>query len=261
MNTAFKFVSASGGRRILADRKIRVTQFTALNDTIEGSPNIIWPTDPLAIDKMAEFIVSANAAASVTPAARTEYKTRICSMIRQANHPLFRNMTNRMFQDSLARKFGVISLSRRFDSPLMWAHYADAHRGIALEFDDGLFGAPPMEVIYNQNRPQVSAEHGRSMGDVDYFRVKSTDWRYEDEVRYMLELAKAELTPTSDPRGHPVYVVPIDISHLRSVTFGCDFDPDLPDQLHELLKGFPEVEYFEAELDAQYFTVSRRRLA
>jgi hypothetical protein len=51
MITAFKFVSEEAGRRILESRKIRVTQFTALNDTVEGLPNIIWPTDSIAIDK------------------------------------------------------------------------------------------------------------------------------------------------------------------------------------------------------------------
>lgn len=260
MITAFKFVSALSGLRILETGKIRVTQFTALNDTVEGLPNIIWPTDPAAIDAMANYIVSANAEADATPEGRKDALCRIRSMISKASHPFFQHMTNRMFQNSLARKYGVISLSRRFDSPLMWAHYADVHNGMALEFEDGLFGASPMDVIYRQERPQVSAELGRSLNDLEFFRVKSPDWQYEHEVRYMLELDHTELLTKTDRKGHPIHVVPIDFSRLRSVTFGCDYDPDILDQAQEALKAYPSVLYFEAELDSQFYRVSRRPL-
>jgi hypothetical protein len=32
----------------------------------------------------------------------------------------------------------VMCLARRWDSHLMWAHYASAHRGFAAAYDDGL---------------------------------------------------------------------------------------------------------------------------
>lgn len=35
------------------------------------------------------------------------------------------------FRDTM----GVLSLTKRFDNQLMWAHYADSHKGIVLEFD------------------------------------------------------------------------------------------------------------------------------
>ncbi|HWA27497.1 MAG TPA: hypothetical protein VG734_17715 [Lacunisphaera sp.] len=231
-----------------------------MNDTVEGLPNIIWPTDPAAVDAMANYIVTANSEADVTPEERKDALSKIRSMISNANSPLFQHLTNRMFQNSLARKYGVISLSRRIESPLMWAHYADVHNGMALEFEDGLVDAQPMEVVYRQKRPQVRAELGRSLDDLEFFRVKSPDWQYEHEVRHMLKLEHTELLTKTDRKGHSMHVVPINFSCLRSVAFGCDYDPDILDQTQDALKAYPSVLYFEAELDPQFYRVSRRLL-
>ncbi len=38
-------------------------------------------------------------------------------------------------KDYLNRHFGVICFSKRWSNPVLWAHYADKHRGICLGFD------------------------------------------------------------------------------------------------------------------------------
>lgn len=165
------------------------------------------------------------------------------SIPEECNDPLEFLPANSKIGDQGARcGSGFISFSRRYDSPLMWAHYADSHYGVCLEF---LFpvskwgylegqkdkpdskrthyvaldleaecanqfdsiapdGVKPegfaLEVAYCDQRPvhrpdimgaSYVAERLRSVGFSPEFYTKSTDWRYEQEWRMMICLAKA----------------------------------------------------------------------
>lgn len=121
---------------------------------------------------------------------------------------------------------GIISFSEDFDNPLMWAHYADEHKGMVVEFDlkepffmDSLkevngrksrFGMSyladcyefPEKVNYRRvmpsfDRPEFSAPE--SMKDYHYIKfnhailfTKSEDWIYEKEQRSIVRLKDAD---------------------------------------------------------------------
>jgi hypothetical protein len=91
---------------------------------------------------------------------------------------------------------GVLCLSSRFNSPLMWSHYADQHRGICIEFD--VSKLPPgsvRPVQYGDSRElPASAIQSWLRNDDTQARqeieraclfTKSTEWRYEDEYRLL----------------------------------------------------------------------------
>lgn len=121
---------------------------------------------------------------------------------------------------------GVISFTEDFNNPLMWAHYADEHRGIVVEFDfnepffmDSLkvlngrlsrFGEDyfgelfefPEKVNYRRempdfSRPELSAPdnmsefHWRKFNRTVLF-TKSNDWIYEKEHRSIVKLKDAD---------------------------------------------------------------------
>ncbi len=94
---------------------------------------------------------------------------------------------------------GLLSLTSVNDDLLMWAHYADAHRGICLEFDtatdEHLIGAA-MPVRYQQDYPVLD------FFKTDAFEVghtvaltKSLAWSYEQEWRTL----KPDLGRTKAP--------------------------------------------------------------
>ncbi|WP_371381700.1 DUF2971 domain-containing protein [Sporomusa aerivorans] len=119
---------------------------------------------------------------------------------------------------------GVLSFTEDYTSSLMWAHYADQHRGIVLEFDydkplfqdstrklgkrESRFGENylggfyefPEKVMYRREilsferyeQVQVNGEYPFREFLHDLFFTKSNDWLYEKEWRSIVQLSDAD---------------------------------------------------------------------
>jgi hypothetical protein len=100
-------------------------------------------------------------------------------------------------QDELRQEFGsqgVLSLSERWNSVLMWSHYADDHRGVCIEFDTTDIGHSNLKPVnYRASRRirasellkwkrDKSVEAERHVFDT-YFFAKAGPWRHEKEWR------------------------------------------------------------------------------
>jgi hypothetical protein len=116
---------------------------------------------------------------------------------------------------------GVLCLSTKYDSPLMWSHYADQHRGICVEFD--VSKLPPealRKVVYGTSREIAASSIGSWLRENNIaarqeieracLLTKSTEWGYEDEYRL---LGRTGLQPS--------------VASMRSITFGMRCDPAL----------------------------------
>ena len=111
--------------------------------------------------------------------------------------------------------FGVFALSQTSVSELLWAHYADNHRGVVLtyRFDASLFADSPHEFVgfdfvkYGQNAvteylQSAAIDQQKPNGFVEelgrlYLTAKSEAWRYEEEVR----IIRTTSGPMEIPRG------------------------------------------------------------
>lgn len=89
-------------------------------------------------------------------------------------------------------RMGVFCLAECIQSVLMWSHYADNHRGIALRFnfqhdlDGGLM--PLFKVRYSGERAVLRAFFGgeeQSEAIVDALCTKADFWQYEQEWRFI----------------------------------------------------------------------------
>lgn len=88
---------------------------------------------------------------------------------------------------------GVFCLSEECISIPMWAHYADQHRGICLEFDrqriqEALFRPskvqyPPAVAAYNAMDTFLSSDEATVMRLSQSFLTKAREWEYEQEWR------------------------------------------------------------------------------
>lgn len=93
--------------------------------------------------------------------------------------------------EQLMRKWGVLSLSERFDSILMWSHYAADHRGICIGFDaDKDFYRLAAQVSYEEEMPicdflKREQEGGAESVLKSALLTKSKDWSYEKEWRVL----------------------------------------------------------------------------
>lgn len=77
----------------------------------------------------------------------------------------------------------VFCTSKRWNSPAMWHHYADGHRGICIEFetDAEFMFRNPYGVNYKSKPTSFDLYTGAPK---DLFTTKFKDWAYENEVRF-----------------------------------------------------------------------------
>ena len=75
----------------------------------------------------------------------------------------------------------VCALSANCDDIRLWAHYADSHKGIAIEFSpknwDGI------KMVKYENEIYTFKKDSHQINDELF--VKLADWKYEEEYRYV----------------------------------------------------------------------------
>jgi len=81
---------------------------------------------------------------------------------------------------AVAAQWGIICFSKDWTNLLLWSHYADKHRGMALGFDVDDRGIKP--VRYVTERPVFRIPPTEASVDELLF-TKFEDWKYEEEWR------------------------------------------------------------------------------
>ena len=160
---------------------------------------------------------------------------------------------------AVGRQMGVLCLSSNPKSIMMWAHYADNHKGSVFRFNtDYMYAQPSGEmrcfpVDYKDTFPTLaeylSAIHALKEGDAIalnrlFLCRKSNDWIGESEWRFFSET----------PNSH----VPFDPPMLDGVIFGWKMEEDIKSVLKSCLFSYesrlrvydskPSYDKFEMEL-------------
>jgi len=94
---------------------------------------------------------------------------------RQANSATKREM---------AQQYGLLCFSLEWHNPLIWSHYADKHRGLALGFD--VNQQVLKQVSYIKNRPVLNNNEDEDGDSLLY--TKYVGWNYEREARIYTRL-------------------------------------------------------------------------
>jgi hypothetical protein len=87
-------------------------------------------------------------------------------------------------KQEMARQYGLLCFSLDRHNPLLWSHYADRHRGLALGFDVDEKILKP--VSYRRSRP-VLKKIDLEVANWLLF-TKYVDWDYEREARIFTSL-------------------------------------------------------------------------
>ena len=96
---------------------------------------------------------------------------------------------NALYFEGVDNHYGVLSLSERWDSILMWSHYADFHRGYCVGFwEEKLrktFIVTGGRVTYppDNSFPRLSPIGETLHNMIQESHVKSNNWKYEEEYR------------------------------------------------------------------------------
>lgn len=146
------------------------------------------------------------------------FEFAISSEIKRAYRSYFKDnlkaiphLDEKMLQDYLRhnlRSIGIISLSETHRNLLMWAHYADEHKGFCIGVEDDYLNIPdviepnisaipvqnhPVKIKYDTKRFDLEL-HETSLNNLlnklalSQLTVKSDDWMYEKEYRSIIYL-------------------------------------------------------------------------
>ncbi|MDB5748555.1 MAG: hypothetical protein JWP72_3403 [Massilia sp.] len=162
---------------------------------------------------------------------------------------------------ALIKCFRVLCVTTDFENKLMWAHYADQHRGCVLEldkfFDNEPRGLRAGYVRYHENLEPASnpldillcgetKEASMALID-DVVFSKRTLWNYENEYRYLFNESFGEITTTIDMatnnrtikvKNQPEVLytdVPFSLNTIKSITFGVRANTEDIDQISGML--------------------------
>ncbi|OYY95047.1 MAG: hypothetical protein B7Y41_05705 [Hydrogenophilales bacterium 28-61-23] len=150
---------------------------------------------------------------------------------------------------------GVLCLSSKFDSPLMWSHYANQHRGVCVEYD--LSKLTPHElhkVTYGESRKVLASQinnwvlhndtAARQAINKASLLTKSGEWAYEREWRLLGQVGLGE---------SPM--------RLKSVIFGMRCADVLKYTVVKALEGRADsVKFWEIVQPTDQFRLKRSRL-
>ena len=159
-----------------------------------------------------------------------------------------------------AKESALIScFSKRNNSILMWAHYANSHKGVCIEYERP--GSIDFKnVKYKKRRPFIkmykAVSHVIALDilqkketddeiasylkeTLNPFFIKSTDWLYENEVRCLYSRAKLPDNISYDGKR---YI--LNIGYPKAIYIGCKAAGDELDHLYNLAKNRGIPVYF-----------------
>lgn len=166
----------------------------------------------------------------------------------------------------------ILSLCGHVDNTLMWSHYADGHKGLALGFnftDDEIFKYKYVDVSYDQTfseffteaemdhanyfdikrssqeKAESRASYMRNLNKIPHirYRIKGKDWRYENERRFLIKKSDGDCA-----KGQ---AVPYSPKSLKYLVFGVLAEPKLKQEIRAILadSDWNHVEILETKPD------------
>lgn len=150
---------------------------------------------------------------------------------------------------------GVCCFSRRNDSILMWAHYANSHRGFCLEYHVQANGTAlaPLDINYTSKFSVVNFEKHPEKSIFNMIFTKSKDWSYEEELR----LFTGGFTDLQS-RKHK-----IPIQALKAVYLGSKCSDILKDRIIDILvsRYKSKIPLYKATSNPNSFGLSFNKLS
>jgi hypothetical protein len=177
-----------------------------------------------------------------------------------ATLPTVRKNINEQLQ-----QVGIFCLTENPDSLLMWAHYADSHRGFVIEFDgeSPFFNQAPRspsdmrclhQITYSKTRPSIILSE---VADFTPFFTKSNEWDYEMEWRMMLPTSEASTIIKLPHDTIHLFIVPK--TSIISIIFGSRASDSMIKEIKSIIASdneFSHVKFKYARIDELHFKLN-----
>ncbi len=179
--------------RLLCESESWYANFSSFNDPLDGMIELINDVDMRQLEQLHDHFHNGNGAGL-----RNNYRWTQTEdgEFEESHSDYIRRIVNDI-RSKLEESFdtrGILTLSERWDSPLLWSHYADKHTGFCIEYD-----ATDHRCKYIQ-KVQYGLQQGAKISDLYAWKIekkesglestidaiffsKATDWAYESEWR------------------------------------------------------------------------------
>lgn len=200
--SAYKFCSVDTFQKIVENEKLRLARADTFNDPHESNPFLI-PLEWEALTKIQ------NNSQEIVRNIANEAFVRICGSV---------------YITCFCRNY----LQKR--STLMWAHYANNHKGVCFEVNFPKVnaenyhqhGVTPINVTYVSSLSDERNKRTPESEDLPLFiaTYKSDDWQYEQEVRIVVESTSFDKTKFNEVNDGKNIDLDFNIASISKVIFG-----------------------------------------
>lgn len=290
----YKYTDREGARKIIGNCSFRFARPSEMNDPFDLLIDDLYDGNLAAMqreavgpmlarltadpDKFAAVIGISAAEAratqrfldTLTPQARATFVAELSATDLETHDrelAALRQQLEPQLQGVIAqfKNAAIFCATRNSNNLLMWAHYAEQHRGVVLGFrpdvehDSFLTVCEPVQ--YGDARPSFYGPFedalwsNRPFGQADIAAVrnalvysKSSHWSYEEEVRIFI--------PNRVPEGQAAVFLPFYPEELCELYFGCRMDAPSRAELTSLARALnPQVALFDVKTDKSSYAL------
>lgn len=281
------------GITTLRNACIRFTQPTEFNDPFEISPYIELQELKFLINQFINDIFENDDFYNqiIEPSIENTYNQLPVELTNHFKYDVFKNIINNSISDinikeiffkhinnddllvlnsykniltEIKENLCILSLTKHYDSVLMWSHYGDSHKGVVLEFDSthpyfnqsrntNDYLNSLHEVSYSDKRPQLinleELELLKTLSDeqqlVDIrdqlikklLFSKSIDWKYEDEYRVVRPRFYASSTITNNSNKKQIHLFNLPVNIITGILLGANISKDKQEEIANFLQS------------------------
>ena len=258
---------------VLKNQMIRYSSPATLNDPFELRPHISAIASPAHIEAEHHRLIGPTLDEELAKLPRHQRRKlarskEIAALRANSSfaHEVARDVLPAV-RDGLARGIEAIGILCLTESPanlLMWAHYADSHRGFVIEFNPGsqFFDRRITHddelrhlrrVTYSTTRPSIVIADTENFSA---FLIKGTDWSYEAEWRIMDGIQFASKIIGSGPEAIHLFAFPG--AAIRSIIFGCRMPETKRTEITKIVTSNREYQHVvckQAKIDETHYRV------
>lgn len=261
MNILYKYCDQDG-IKIIESLELKLPYVSQVNDPLECLPLFYCPDDNSAIEKRYLSVLKRR---NMHPSA--DYKQ---NLEKGEIHKKLAESSLK-FQKDWNHKNCLLSVSKTARNTVMWAHYADKHKGVVIGIDfDNIFPETNREigilmdpVKYSEQRPKINILTDFNESPEAYEKtvlIKSTEWKYEREFRTIflvdhLEILRRQgLAHLKDFKGKKTWFLRLNPESIREIIFGLYTEEGLKLAIRKLIERaeLQHVKLYQAEESETY---------
>ncbi|MFV0163091.1 DUF2971 domain-containing protein [Empedobacter falsenii] len=181
------------------------------------------------------------------------------------NEQFIEETFNKAYQN-INNEVGILSLTKSWKNSLMWSHYTNSHKGYCVGFNpnhpffndflsqDKKSSRYTKEVVYSDKRVKIPTTFTEPTLAFEPFLTKSTDWKYEEEVRVISTFNLSEKVLKKEPYDIFLFKVPYDL--ISEIILGANIDNEAEIKIRAFASKM-NIDIYKAKISNTEFDMER----